>query len=334
MILDEYDQMDSRIWTEVLFPAINQSGGWVIFIGTFKGKGQLYNLFSKYFDWAELKALPHPDYSVYYLPYNKNPFFTEEQIRSAQETMPPAQFDQEYGCIPMSGSSSVFPSLTELMTGELKEPVSNHFYSMGLDLAKSVDYTAVSIIDKNTFELVYQDRWQSDWSATMEKVVAIRNRYNKAQLTIDSTGVGDPISELLKRRGVRTDDFKFSNAKKDQLVRKLGVYFSEKKLSLPPQDQIPNLVNELEQYSYEILPSGKIRYTAPDVLPWIRTYASMISDLREDRHEQEQAQRSADYCCAQAGGSGAHGGRRSPGVRRIQAHDLCLEGKVRRHGRQ
>jgi len=27
-----------------------------------------------------------------------------------------------------------------------------------------------------------------------------------------------------------------------------------------------------------------------DLLPWIRTYASMISDLGEEKHEQEQAQ--------------------------------------------
>jgi putative transposase len=45
----------------------------------------------------------------------------------------------------------------------------------------------------------------------------------------------------------------------------------------------------------------------------------MISDLREDRHEQEQAQRSADYCGLEASRGGTYGGRRSPEVRRVQA---------------
>jgi hypothetical protein len=41
------------------------------------------------------------------------------------------------------------------------------------------------------------------------------------------------------------------------------VFFSEKKIKLPPVDQIQNLFTELEQFTYEILPSGKIRYSAP-----------------------------------------------------------------------
>jgi Terminase large subunit, T4likevirus-type, N-terminal/Terminase RNaseH-like domain len=263
IILDEYAQIKPELWTEVLFPAINQSGGWVIFIGTFKGKNHFYDLFSKFWDWEKLEQIAHQDYAAFYLPYWKNEFFTEDQIRAAKETMPPLQFDQEYGCLPMSGSSNVFPSLRELMTGSLQTPHPAHLYSMGVDLAKYQDFTAVSIIDRNTHELIFQERWQADWSQTLEKIILIRNRYNKAHITIDSTGVGDPIAELLSKRGVKCDDFKFSQTSKDQLVKKMGVFFSEKKLKLPPVDQIPNLINELEQFTYEILPSGKIRYSAP-----------------------------------------------------------------------
>lgn len=273
IIFDEFDQMPMAVWTEILFAPINQNGGWVIFIGTFKGQGNLYYLLTQLRDPATGLITPlwnfetgtpydHPDYRVWILPYHKNQFFTEDQIRAAKTTMPPAQFDQEYGCIPMMGSSSVFPSLKDLMTGALEEPT-NHYYSMGIDLAKYQDYTAVSIIDKNTNHLVYQERWQGEWSTTLEKIIRLRNRYNKAAVTIDSTGVGDPIAEMLAKRGVKCTDFKFSNTSKDQLVRKMGIFFSEKKLVLPPINQIPNLVNELEQFAYEILASGKIRYSAP-----------------------------------------------------------------------
>jgi phage FluMu gp28-like protein len=166
----------------------------------------------------------------------------------------------------MSGVSSVFPSIVPLLTGSLKAKDPSHFYSMGIDLAKSVDYTAVSIIDRNTHELVYQSRWQTDWNQTMETLVGLFKAWNRPTVTIDSTGVGDPISEMLKRRGVRmteSSDFKFSGKSKDQLVKKMCLFFSEKKIILPNSDEIQNLVNEIEQYSYEILPSGKIRYSAP-----------------------------------------------------------------------
>lgn len=264
IILDEYAQIKPELWTEVLFPAINQSGGWVIFIGTFKGKNHFYELFTKYWDWEKLQSIEDDNYRCFYLPSSSNPFFTPEMTAAAQQTMPPAQFDQEYQCLPMSGVSNVFPSLKDLMTGSLKEKDPTHLYSMGVDLAKYQDYTSVSIIDRNNHHLVFQERWQGDWSRTLEKIILLRNRYNRAHLTIDSTGVGDPIAELLQKRGVRVDDFKFSNTSKDQLVKKMGIFFSEKKITLPPVDQIPNLVTELEQYTYELLPiSGKIRYSAP-----------------------------------------------------------------------
>ena len=263
VILDEYAQMKSSIWTEILFPAINQSNGWVIFIGTFKGKNHFYDLFSKYWDWSKGESISNQDYKAFYLPYNQNPYFTPDQLRAARETMPDLQFKQEYGCEPMSGTSSVFPSITPLLTGSLKDRNPNHFYSMGVDLAKSVDYTSVSIIDRNTFELVYQERWQGEWSRTIETIVDLYKSWNRPTLTIDSTGVGDPVSELLKRRGVRCEDFKFSNKSKDQLVKKMCLYFDEKKIKLPPIDQATNLITELEQFSYEILESGRIKYSAP-----------------------------------------------------------------------
>ncbi len=274
IILDEYDQMDPSIWTEVLLPAINQSNGWIIFIGTFKGKANLYNLLTKLkdpetgeltplWDFTEAKRIDNPNYLADILPYYKNPAFTREQELIARQSMTPGQFNQEYACLPMEGASNVFGSLKDIMDGELQEPNPHHFYSMGIDLAKYQDYTAVSIIDRNTHHLVFQERWQGDWTKTLEKIILLRNRYNKAHVTIDSTGVGDPIAELLNKRGVRCDDFKFSNSKKDQLVTKMGVFFEGKKVHLPSIDMIPNLINELEQFTYELLSSGKVRYSAP-----------------------------------------------------------------------
>jgi hypothetical protein len=269
VIIDEYAQIKPELWTEVLFPAINQSGGWVIFIGTFKGKNHFYDLFSKYYDWEKQEAIENQDYKTFYLPYWKNEFFSEDQIRRAKETMPQAQFDQEYGCLPMSGASNVFDSLQDLTTGSLedKDKHANHLFSMGIDLAKLVDYTAVSIICRNCHSLVFQERWQSDWTNTLEKIIQLQKYWNKAHVTIDSTGVGDPITELLRKRGItgtQLEDFKFSSQSKDRLITKLGAYFSGKKIKIPPIDQIPNLFTELEQFTYEILPSGKIRYSAPN----------------------------------------------------------------------
>ena len=66
------------------------------------------------------------------------------------------------------------------------------------------------------------------------------------------------------------------------------------------------------------------------LLPKIRTQPSTIFVFRSEAGDvEEQAHGGADDRCAEAGGGGPEGGRRSPGVRSVQAHHLCLEGEVR-----
>ena len=72
-----------------------------------------------------------------------------------------------------------------------------------------------------------------------------------------------------------------------------------------------------------------------DLLPVFRTSPSMISDEgKGKRYVEEQAHGSADDRGAEATGSGTQGGRRSAGSGSIEAHDLRLEGEVRRNGRE
>lgn len=265
VILDEFDQIDEDLWPTI-FPALNQNNGWAIIMGTFKGKGQLYKLFSKYWDWTTMTPIEDPYFRAFYLPACNNPYFTPEMKAKALSVMPKAMYDQEYDLKPMDGNGRVFPDISPLLVGSLKPRNPYHQYVMGIDLGKTLDYSAVSIIDRNTHELVHQSRWQGDWTTTIDQLLTLRTSYNRAHCVIDSTGTGDPIAEILRKRGVtraHIDDFKFSNKSKDQMVRKMGVFFSEGRIILPSIDQIPNLVSEIEQYTYEISKAGNYRYTAP-----------------------------------------------------------------------
>ena len=70
-----------------------------------------------------------------------------------------------------------------------------------------------------------------------------------------------------------------------------------------------------------------------DLLPSFRTKLSMISAKERGReYVEEQAHGSADDRGAEASGGGAEGGRRGAGSGRVEAHDLRLEGEVRRDG--
>jgi hypothetical protein len=70
-----------------------------------------------------------------------------------------------------------------------------------------------------------------------------------------------------------------------------------------------------------------------DLLPEIRTKLNMISEIgKGEEHVEEQAQRGADDRGAEAARGGAEGGGCGAGSGGVQAHDLRLEGEVRRDG--
>lgn len=82
--------------------------------------------------------------------------------------------------------------------------------------------------------------------------------------------------------------------------------------------------------------AGKTQFTCEgDLLPSFGTKVSMISDERKGkRHVEEQALGSRDDQSLEAAGGGAAGGGCGAGSGRVEAHDLCLEGRVRRDGHE
>jgi hypothetical protein len=61
--------------------------------------------------------------------------------------------------------------------------------------------------------------------------------------------------------GLRIKPVVLTNQTKADLIQGLSVALEQREIGLP---NIPCLLNELQIFSYEILPSGRIRYSAPD----------------------------------------------------------------------
>lgn len=57
--------------------------------------------------------------------------------------------------------------------------------------------------------------------------------------------------------------FKFTNEPKAKLIESLSIAIGQKQLSFP---SIPELINELHAFGFEILPSGRMHYCAPSSL--------------------------------------------------------------------
>ena len=86
-------------------------------------------------------------------------------------------------------------------------------------------------------------------------------RYNNAKIIIDSAGVGDPILDDLRKANLRVTGFSKWTTEKDILVNDLALAIQEKKITYP---EIPEMINELNIFTYEITPSRYTKYHAPE----------------------------------------------------------------------
>lgn len=90
-ILDEYGEMLPRVWTEAVSPTLRDRKGWVIFIGTPKGRNHFYELH----EYA--KTAPQKWYTKIYRA-SETGIIEPEELEEARRTMPEDEYAQEFEC--------------------------------------------------------------------------------------------------------------------------------------------------------------------------------------------------------------------------------------------
>lgn len=260
LIMDEAARVKPDAWEVALQPALSDRKGEAIFISTPKGKNWFYKLYLMGLNESE-----YPEYTSFNYPSVANttiPDFAEE-IARRKETTPELIFRQEYLAEFIEGGGEVFQDIRGVLEECLKEPIGDHSYVMGVDLAKHRDFTVLTVADVATSRVVHFERFSRiDWNYQKDKILEVAKRYNNAVAYIDSTGVGDPIVEDLQRMDMLVSPYKFTIQSKYDLVKNLNIMIKSKKVFIPP---VQVLIDELSSYTFSISDlSGVVRYGAPE----------------------------------------------------------------------
>lgn len=259
-VIDEASRVTRKSWEQGLRPALSDKQGRCIFISTPLGRNWFYELYLKgQVSNAEIKSWKHPTSS--------NPYFPKEEWSTIYNSTPEIILKQEYLADFLEDSASVFKNIESCYRGNMEGWKQGEHYTIGVDLGKSNDFTVITVINDKTCSVVYIDRFnQIDWSLQKKKIQAVANAYPNSLVYIDSTGLGDPIEEDLRQGGVSTRDYKFTNESKQELVEQLIVAIEQGLLGIPNVEKTRFLIDELKAFTYERLPSGRLRYTAPEGL--------------------------------------------------------------------
>ena len=125
----------------------------------------------------------------------------------------------------------------------------------GWDLAKRQDWAVGIALDEDG-RVCRFERFQKPWDETMKSIVASTGM---APALVDSTGVGDPIVELLQKEpGTQFEGYQFTSPSKQKLMEGLAVAIQRQEVSFPDGP----IRAELENFEFELTRTG-VRYSAP-----------------------------------------------------------------------
>jgi hypothetical protein len=132
---------------------------------------------------------------------------------------------------------------------------------MGLDLAQRNDWMVGTVLDVDTGEMLAMDRYQMlPWDVQVERA-ANTAHYFRANVYVDSTGLGGPVVEMLQNRGVSVVPVPFTSERKQEMVQGLQLSIEKSEIAMP---YIAEAVAEAESYEAEVLSSGRVRYGSAD----------------------------------------------------------------------
>lgn len=251
-IVDEAARIPRKVYDTYLYPVTSSRQGKIILISTPYGKNWFYE------KWIEAKE----NKGAFNFKSKDNPYFPQEEWERAKNKLPDNVFKQEYEALFLEDSASVFRRISDIVDENcLEDYKSDRKYIIGIDLGRYNDFTVLTVIDVFSHKVVYLDRFkETNFTLQKKRIMALSNRYGKARIIIDSTGMGDPIAEDIRNEGYLVEDFVFSGKSKKQLIEKLALFIEQRGISIPKNEV---LIDELSAYGYELSESGNIKYSAP-----------------------------------------------------------------------
>lgn len=255
VVMDECAFMKREAWAEALRPSLSDRMGGALFISTPKGRNWFWEAYQRGFR-NEL------DWQSWTFPTSANPYISPSEIEAAKRDLPEIIFRQEYLAEFIDDQGGVFRRVQEAATLELSEPQPDTQYIAGVDVAASVDFTVVTVMDAETKEMVHMDRFNRvDYPVLIDRLAALYNRWHLQTMVIEANSIGRPVIDHMIERNLTIVPFTTTNATKQAVIQGLQSAFEHGNIRIIDD---PILVGELLSFEGKRNASGSFSYSAPD----------------------------------------------------------------------
>jgi hypothetical protein len=248
-VFDEFTRAKEEAWF-ALRSTLTHTKGPCKFIGNSKGKKNWGHRL-----WLKAKG-GEPGYAAFKVTaYDavSAGILDAEEVEQAKRDLPEHAFKELYLAEDLDDGANPFGY--EWIQKSIKPLSKNPPVCFGIDLAKSVDWTVVTGLD-NQGQVCVFERWQSDWSQTKARIISL---VGNRPAFIDSTGVGDPIAEDLRKSCGAIENYHFTSTSKQKLMEGLAAAIQNKTVTV--LDGV--MKDELESFEFVYSRTG-VKYSAPD----------------------------------------------------------------------
>jgi len=269
VVIDEAAYVHRNAWNQVLRPMLIDTGGWSWAIGTPNGRNWYWEEHSKAADDPDSIAWQVPTLGVKITDNGlvrephlyENPDISFSEIEHLAETLPRQVFEQEILGLFTDLSGGVFRRVQEAAVLQPREPQAGRQYVAGVDVASSVDFTVVSVLDAESKEMVYLDRFNRvDYPVLIDRLESVYHRYGLTSMVVEANSIGRPVIDELVSRGLAIIPFTTTSATKQAIIQGLQAAFENAQIKIVND---PVLVGELLSFESKRNPSGGFSYSAP-----------------------------------------------------------------------
>jgi phage terminase large subunit-like protein len=256
VVMDEAAFMREDAWVEEIRPALSDKLGRALFISTPKGRNWFWQAWQR-------GAANDPGWASFQFPTSGNPYIEPTEIEAARHDLPELVFQQEYLAEFVDMEGSVFRRIQEAATVEqIEQPQTGRQYLAGVDVAASIDYTVVTVLDVQSKHLVYMDRFNRvDYSVLEDRLYACYQRFGMQSMAVETNSIGQPVIDNLQARGMSIIPFTTTSGSKQIAITALQAAFEHGEIHIINN---PVLIGELLSFEARRSPSGSFQYSAPE----------------------------------------------------------------------
>lgn len=255
VVMDECAFMKREAWSEAIRPSLSDRQGGALFISTPKGRNWFWEAYQRGIRLEE-------GWQSWTYPTGANPFIPAAEIEAAKRDLPEIIYRQEYLAEFIDDQGGVFRRVQDAAVLEPSEPDKEKQYIAGVDVAASIDYTVVTVMDVESKEMVYMDRFNRvDYPVLIDRLAAVYDKWHLDTMIIEANSIGRPVIDHMIERGLGVVSFTTTNATKQTIVQGLQSAFEHGAIKILDD---PVLIGELLSFESKRNASGSFSYSAPD----------------------------------------------------------------------